>query len=105
MLVYKINPDSKNSVQQVMEPVRIAAYPNPANRNQMVTIQLSGEHAGKTPTEIQVTNLQGQTTEKHIIPAGQIRTTIPANTLSPGMNIIRMQQKGEAVGSAKVIVN
>lgn len=105
MLVYKINPDSKNSVQQVKEPVRIAAYPNPVNRNQVVTIQLSGEHADKTPTELQVTNLQGQTTEKRIVPAGQKQVVLPATNFAPGMNIIRMQQQGEEVGSAKVIVN
>ena len=105
MLVYKINPDSKNSVQQVMEPVRIAAFPNPVKRNQTITVQFAGENVKNMQTELQVTNIQGQTTEKRIIPAGQKQVVLPATNFAPGMNIIRVHQQGEEVGSIKVVVN
>lgn len=105
MLVYKINPDSKNSVQQVMEPVRIAAFPNPVKRNQTITVQFAGENVKNMQTELQVTNIQGQTTEKRIVPAGQKQVVLPATNFAPGMNIIRVHQQGEEVGSIKVVVN
>ena len=106
MLVYKINRDNGNGipVQQIGEPMRIAAYPNPADHSQTVTIQLTGSNAGKTQTELQVTNLQGQTIDRRTIPAGQQQTTIPAHNLAPGLNLINIQQKGQTVGTGKVIV-
>ena len=106
MLVYKINRDNGNGipVQQIGEPMRIAAYPNPADRSQTVTIQLTGSNAGKTQTELQVTNLQGQTIDRRTIPAGQQQTTIPAHNLAPGLNLINILQKGQTVGTGKVIV-
>ena len=106
MLVYKINRDNGNGipVQQIGEPMRIAAYPNPAGHSQTVTIQLTGSNAGKTQTELQVTNLQGQTIDRRTIPAGQQQTTIPAHNLASGLNLINIQQKGQTVGTGKVIV-
>ena len=102
MLVYKINRAAQ-SVQQIGAPVRMSAYPNPVNRNNTVTILLSGENAGKGLTELQVTNLQGQVVDRHIVPAGQQQAIIPANNFAPGMNIIRVQQNGQTVGSAKIV--
>ena len=102
MLVYKINRAAQ-SVQQLGAPVQMSAYPNPVNRNNTVTILLSGENAGKGLTELQVTNLQGQVVDRHIVPAGQQQATIPANNFAPGMNIIRVQQNGQTVGSAKIV--
>lgn len=102
MLVYKINRATQ-SVQQIGAPVRMSAYPNPVNRNNTVTILLSGENAGQTQTELQVTNLQGQVVDRHLVPAGQKQTTIPANNFAPGMNIIRVQQNGQTVGTAKIV--
>lgn len=103
MLVYKIKRNSKNAVQQIGEPVRMATYPNPVQRNNAITIQLSGEKAGKGPFEIEVTNLQGQTVEKRLIPAGQRQATVPAGNFAPGMNMIRVQQNGTTVGTTKVL--
>ena len=102
MLVYKINRAAQ-SVQQLGAPVQMSAYPNPVNRNNTVTILLSGENAGKGQTELQVTNLQGQVVDRHIVPAGQQQAIIPANNFAPGMNIIRVQQNGQTVGSAKIV--
>ena len=102
MLVYKINRAAQ-SVQQLGAPVRMSAYPNPVNRNNTITILLSGENAGKGLTELQVTNLQGQVVDRHIVPAGQQQAIIPANNFAPGMNIIRVQQNGQTVGSAKIV--
>jgi len=102
MLVYKINRAAQ-SVQQLGAPVQMSAYPNPVNRNNTVTILLSGENAGNEQTELQVTNLQGQVVDRHIVPAGQQQATIPANNFAPGMNIIRVQQNGQTVGSAKIV--
>ena len=102
MLVYKINRAAQ-SVQQLGAPVQMSAYPNPVNRNNTVTILLSGENAGNGLTELQVTNLQGQVVDRHIVPAGQQQAIIPANNFAPGMNIIRVQQNGQTVGSAKIV--
>ncbi len=41
-------------------PIRLGAYPNPAKTDQIITIQLTGENAGKVQTELQVTDMQGK---------------------------------------------
>ena len=102
MLVYKINRATQ-SVQQIGAPVQMIAYPNPVNRNNTVTILLGGENAGKGQTELQVTNMQGQVVERHMVPAGQKQTTIPARNFAPGMNVIHVQQNGQTVSTAKII--
>lgn len=105
ILVYKINHNGgSHAVQQIGEPVRIFAYPNLVDFNQQVTIQLNGEAADKNNSVMEVTNMQGQIMERRTIPAGQKQTTLPANRLAPGMNIIRVLQKGQTVGNAKVVV-
>lgn len=102
MLVYQINRASQ-SVQQIGEPVRMSAYPNPVNRNNTVTILLSGENADKGQTELEVTNMQGQVVDRRLVPAGEQKAAIPASNFAPGMNIIRVQQNGQTVGTAKII--
>ena len=38
-----------------------------------------------------------------VVPAGQKQASIPANNFAPGMNIIRVQQNGQTVGTAKIV--
>lgn len=104
MLVYRINRSNGSGVEQVSEPVKIGAYPNPANRNQTITIQLIGEKAGTAPTELRITNLQGQVVGRCIMLAGEKKTTISSEKLVPGMNVINVLQGGKSVGKEKVIV-
>lgn len=106
MLVYKINrPNSGAAVQQIGTPINIVgAYPNPAYTDQTITIQLTGENAGKAQTEIQITDMHGKTIDRRMIPAGQQQTTVPAKHFAPGMNIINILQNGKSVGTEKVIV-
>lgn len=105
MLVYKINrSNSGAAVQQVCAPINIGAYPNPAKTDQIITIQLTGENAGKAQTELQITDMQGKTIGRRMIPAGQQQTTVPAKHFAPGMNIINILQNGKSVGTEKVIV-
>lgn len=103
MLVYKINKtDIGASVQQVGEPMRVAAYPIPANRTQTITIQLSGDN--KTATELQIMNMNGQLLDRRTIPAGVRQTNLPASLMSQGTNLIYAIQNGEPVGTTRVIV-
>ena len=104
MLVYRINRSNGAGVEQVSEPVKIGAYPNPASRNQTITIQLIGEKAGTAPTELQITNLQGQVVGRRMVPAGEEKTTISAEKFAPGMNVINVLQNGKSVGKEKVII-
>ena len=104
MLVYRINKRDGSGVEQVSEPVKIGAYPNPASRNQTITIQLAGEKAGTAPTELRITNLQGQVVGRCIMPAGEKKTTISSEKFVPGMNVINVLQGGKSVGKEKVIV-
>lgn len=104
-LIYKIDrSDKQASIQQVSMPIRIGAFPNPAKTDQTITIQLTGENAGKAQTELQITDMQGKTIERRTIPAGQQQTTVSAKHFAPGMNIINILQNGKSVGTEKVIV-
>ena len=103
MLVYKINrTNTGTDVQQVSAPIKIAAYPSPANRNQTITVNLGGNN--KTATELQVVNMNGQVLDRRTIPAGQQQTTLPASRFAPGTNLINATQNGHPVGTTRVIV-
>lgn len=102
--VYKINRKDTTAVEQVCAPIKIGTFPNLANRNQMITIQLSGENAGNNPTNLQVVDMQGKVLNQQAIPAGQTSTTIPAHRLSNGMNLIKITQGSKTIGTEKVII-
>lgn len=105
LLIYKINRSSVGaSVEQVCAPIKVGAFPSVANRNQMITIQLSGENAGNNQTNLQVVDMQGKVLNQQTIPAGQTTTTIPAHRLSNGMNLIKITQGSKTIGTEKVIV-
>jgi hypothetical protein len=105
LLIYKINRSSVGaSVEQVCAPIKVGAFPNVANRNQMITIQLSGDNAGNNQTYLQVVDMQGKVLNQQTIPAGQTSTTIPAHRLSNGMNLIKITQGSKTIGTEKVII-
>lgn len=105
LLIYKINRSSVGaSVEQVCAPIKVGAFPSIANRNQMITIQLSGENAGNNQTNLQVVDMQGKVLNQQTIPAGQTSTTIPAHRLSNGMNLIKITQGSKTIGTEKVII-
>lgn len=105
LLIYKINRSSVGaSVEQVCAPIKVGAFPNLANRNQMITIQLSGDNAGNNQTNLQVVDMQGKVLNQQTIPAGQTTTTIPAHRLSNGMNLIKITQGSKTIGTEKVII-
>ena len=105
LLIYKINRSSVGaSVEQVCAPIKVGAFPSVANRNQMITIQLSGDNAGSSQTNLQVVDMQGKVLNQQTIPAGQTTTTIPAHRLSNGMNLIKITQGSKTLGTEKVIV-
>ena len=105
LLIYKLNRSSVGaSVEQVCAPIKASAFPSIANRNQMITIQLSGDNADNSRTNLQVIDMQGKVLNQQTIPAGQTRTTIPANRLSNGMNLIKITQGSKNIGTEKVIV-
>lgn len=105
LLIYKINRSSVGaSVEQVCAPIKVDAFPSIANRNQMITIQLSGDNAGNSQTNLQVVDMQGKVLNQQTIPAGQTTTTIPAHRLSNGMNLIKITQGSKTIGTEKVIV-
>lgn len=105
LLIYKINRSSVGaSVEQVCAPIKVGAFPSIANRNQMITIQLSGDNAGNNQTNLQVVDMQGKVLNQQTIPAGQTTTTIPAHRLSNGMNLIKITQGSKTIGTEKVIV-
>ena len=105
LLIYKINRSSVGaSVEQVCAPIKVGAFPNLANRNQMITIQLSGDNAGNSRTNLQVVDMQGKVLNQQTIPAGQTSTTIPAHRLSNGMNLIKITQGSKTIGTEKVII-
>ena len=105
LLIYKINRSSVGaSVEQVCAPIKVGAFPSIANRNQMITIQLSGDNAGNNKTNLQVVDMQGKVMNQQTIPAGQTTTTIPAHRLSNGMNLIKITQGSKTIGTEKVIV-
>ena len=105
LLIYKINRSSVGaSVEQVCAPIKVGAFPSVANRNQMITIQLSGDNAGNNQTNLQVVDMQGKVLNQQTIPAGQTSTTIPAHRLSNGMNLIKITQGSKTIGTEKVIV-
>jgi hypothetical protein len=91
LLIYKLNRSSVGaSVEQVCAPIKASAFPSIANRNQMITIQLSGDNADNSRTNLQVIDMQGKVLNQQTIPAGQTSTTIPAHRLSNGMNLIKI---------------
>ena len=92
------------SVEQVCAPIKVGAFPSVANRNQMITIQLSGDNAGKNQTNLQVVDMQGKVLNQQTIPTGQTSTTIPAHRLSNGMNLIKITQGSKTIGTEKVII-
>lgn len=102
--VYKINRKDTTAVEQVCAPIKVGTFPNLANRNQMITIQLSGDNAGSSQTNLQVVDMQGKVLNQQTIPAGQTSTTIPAHRLSNGMNLIKITQGSKTIGTEKVIV-
>jgi hypothetical protein len=105
LLIYKINRSSVGaSVEQVCAPIKVSAFPSIANRSQMITIQLSGENADNSQTNLQVIDMQGKVLNQQTIPAGQTSTTIPANRLSNGMNLIKITQGSKNISTEKVIV-
>lgn len=105
LLIYKINRSSVGaSVEQVCAPIKVGAFPSIANRNQMITIQLSGDNAGSRQTNLQVVDMQGKVMNQQTIPAGQTSTTIPAHRLSNGMNLIKITQGSKTIGTEKVII-
>ena len=105
LLIYKLNRSSVGaSVEQVCAPIKASAFPSIANRNQMITIQLSGDNADNSRTNLQVIDMQGKVLNQQTIPAGQTRTTIPASRLSNGMNLIKITQGSKNIGTEKVIV-
>lgn len=105
LLIYKINRSSVGaSVEQVCAPIKVGAFPSIANRNQMITIQLSGDNAGSRQTNLQVVDMQGKVMNQQTIPVGQTTTTIPAHRLSNGMNLIKITQGSKTIGTEKVIV-
>lgn len=105
LLIYKINRSSVGaSVEQVCAPIKVGAFPSIANRNQMITIQLSGDNAGSRQTNLQVVDMQGKVLNQQTIPAGQTSTTIPAHRLSNGMNLIKITQGSKTIGTEKVII-
>ena len=105
MLVYKINRSSVGaSVEQVCAPIKVGVYPNLVNRNQTITIQLSGDNAAKTATDVEVVNMSGQVTDRQTISAGQTHTQIRANKFSTGMNVVNLLQNGKTIGTQRVIV-
>ena len=105
LLIYKINRSSVGaSVEQVCAPIKVGAFPSIANRNQMITIQLSGDNAGNNQTNLQVVDMQGKVLNQQTIPVGQTTTTIPAHRLSNGMNLIKITQGSKTIGTEKVIV-
>jgi hypothetical protein len=105
LLIYKINRSSVGaSVEQVCAPIKVGAFPSVANRNQMITIQLSGDNAGNNQTYLQVVDMQGKVLNQQTIPAGQTSTTIPAHRLSNGMNLIKITQGSKTIGTEKVII-
>lgn len=96
--IFRINRNNTAlPIQQMGAPIRVSAYPNPINRNQMLNIVLSGENAGRAKTDVQVTNLNGQVTGHQTIPVGQNQTTIPASNFAPGLNLIQVLQNGQPV--------
>ncbi len=105
LLIYKINRSSVGaSVEQVCAPIKVGAFPSIANRNQMITIQLSGDNAGNSRTNLQVVDMQGKVLNQQTIPTGQTMTTIPAHRLSNGMNLIKITQGSKTIGTEKVII-
>ena len=105
LLIYKINRSSVGaSVEQVCAPIKVGAFPSVANRNQMITIQLSGDNAGSNQTSLQVVDMQGKVLNQQTIPAGQTTATIPAHRLSNGMNLIKITQGSKTIGTEKVII-
>ena len=105
LLVYKINRSSVGaSVEQVCAPIKVGVYPNLVNRNQTITIQLSGDNAAKTATDVEVVNMSGQVTDRQTISAGQTQTQIRANKFSTGMNVVNLLQNGKTIGTQRVIV-
>ena len=105
LLIYKINRSSVGaSVEQVCAPIKVGVYPNLVNRNQTITIQLSGDNAAKTATDVEVVNMSGQVTDRQTISAGQTQTQIRANKFSTGMNVVNLLQNGKTIGTQRVIV-
>lgn len=105
LLIYKLNRSSVGaSVEQVCAPIKVSAFPSIANRSQTITIQLSGENADNSQTNLQVIDMQGKVLNQQTIPAGQTSTTIPANRLSNGMNLIKITQGSKNISTEKVIV-
>ena len=105
LLIYKINrSELGSSVEQVCEPIKIGAYPNPANRNQTITIELNGENVGNEPTDLQVINMQGQVIKQQRIQIGQKQAQINTRNFSSGLHLIKAIQNGKNVGTEKVIV-
>ena len=105
LLIYKINRSSVGaSVEQVCAPIKVGVYPNLVNRNQTITIQLSGDNAAKTATDVEVVNMSGQVTDRQTISAGQTHTQIRANKFSTGMNVVNLLQNGKTIGTQRVIV-
>lgn len=105
LLIYKINRSSVGaSVEQVCAPIKVGVYPNLVNRNQTITIQLSGDNAAKTATDVEVVNMSGQVTDRQTISAGQTQTQIRATKFSTGMNVVNLLQNGKTIGTQRVIV-
>ncbi|MBR5443200.1 MAG: T9SS type A sorting domain-containing protein [Paludibacteraceae bacterium] len=105
LLIYKINRSSVGaSVEQVCAPIKVGVYPNLVNRNQTITIQLSGDNVAKTATDVEVVNMSGQVTDRQTISAGQTQTQIRATKFSTGMNVVNLLQNGKTIGTQRVIV-
>ena len=105
LLIYKINKNgSTTTIEQVGEPIKVAAYPNPANRNQMITIELKGENVDNAHTDLQVINMQGQVIKQQRIQPGQKQAQINTGNFSSGLHLIKAIQNGKNVGTEKVIV-
>lgn len=93
-IFYAFTPGT-TSVRQVSEPIKTSVRQN----NEYVTIDVVPSSVSR---ELSVTGINGITTYRQTIPAGQTSMRINSKRLSKGINIININ--GEKVDNCKVII-
>ena len=102
-IYYLINKET-NSLDKVAEMRRgMSVSPAFAKRGQEITVNLN-ETDINVDRELIITDLNGRTVERRVIPAGDNSMKIKASLLNSGLHNITLQKQGKVIDNSKIIV-
>ena len=97
--------DSKaNTIKELKRSSCVRAYPNPARKGEVVTMEIPIAEDKASQREVCVTSVDGRTVTRMSVEAGVRTVQIPIQRIPSGVYNFTLTEKGRVVENSRIIV-